>query len=168
MTKSLGVKEKLKNFEDLFKIVIDLKKQGKKIVWTNGCFDILHKGHVNHLNESSQQGDILIIGLNSDSSTRALKGPERPKMPQDERAELLSSFGSVDYIIIYDELSPAKYIASFMPDVYVKGGEYNIDTCNQDERKIVEAYGGKIVFTSDKVNSTTSIIERIKKEINNK
>ncbi|MDO8528354.1 MAG: adenylyltransferase/cytidyltransferase family protein [Nanoarchaeota archaeon] len=156
--------DKIKTYEELLIIVPQLKKQGKTIIWTNGCFDILHVGHIRHLNESKEKGDFLIVGLNSDSSVKAVKGPDRPKIPQRERAEILSALSSVDFILIYDEQSPVGHIQSLKPDVYVKGGEYNIDTCNQEERRVVESYGGKIAFTSDKVNSTTDIIKKIKND----
>ncbi len=155
---------KIKTREELSIIIPQLKKQGKTVVWTNGCFDILHVGHIRHLNESKEKGDVLIVGLNSDSSVRAVKGPDRPKIPQKERAEILSALSSVDFILIYDEPSPVSYIQFLKPDIYVKGGEYNINTCNQDERKAVESYGGNLAFTSDKVNSTTDIINRIKSD----
>nr|QBM01215.1 bifunctional protein HldE [uncultured archaeon] len=163
-----GVEHKLKNFQDLLEILSDLRKEGKKIVWTNGVFDILHKGHVRHLMScKAQDNEVLVVGLNSDSSARELKGPDRPKMPEDERAEIISALGCVDYVTIFRELSPAKHIEAIKPEIYAKG-EYNLETMNQEERKIVEGYEGKIIFTGDKVNSTTDIINKIRADNKNK
>ncbi len=153
---------KIKTCHELSFLIPKLKREGKKIVWTNGCFDIIHQGHIRHLKDSKRQGDILIVGLNSDSSVREIKGPSRPMQSEDMRAEVLSAFSFVDYIIIFSEQRPVKYIKILQPDIYSKGGEYNIDTCNQEERRMVESYGGKIVFTSEKVNSTTDLIRKIK------
>lgn len=134
---------------------------GKKIVFTNGCFDILHVGHVRYMQEASKLGDILVVGLNSDSSVRRLKGPERPVNNEIDRAEILSSLGFVDYVAIFDEDTPYNLIKTIKPDVLVKGGDYKpADVVGRD---IVEANGGKLVlipFVEGK--STTSIINRIK------
>ena len=161
MSQVRGYREKIKGFEELLSI-LPLIRQSSSIVWTNGCFDILHKGHVKHLEESSRFGDYLIVGLNSDSSVRELKGPDKPQMHEDERAEIIASIGCVDYVLIFSETSPVRYIQYFQPDVYSKGGEYNIDTCNQEERRAIESYGGRILFTGDKVNSSTRVIAKIR------
>jgi len=161
----LGEEVKIKTFEELLEIVKELREKKRKIVWTNGCFDLLHAGHSRHLRECKKFGDYLLVGVNSDSSARQnkanLPGP-RPVMGEEERAEVISSFGCVDYVIIFPELDTTRYLTAFKPDFYVKGGEYCLETINQKEKEIVNSYGGKIVFTGDKINSTTKVIERIR------
>lgn len=159
----LGEEVKLKKFDELAEIITGLKSKGKKIVWTNGGFDLLHEGHIRHLKESKRYGDYLVVGINSDSSIRASKEPPKPIISEASRAEILCALGCVDYAIIFSEPNTTKYLSSLKPDVYVKGGEYCLDTINQEERKIVERYGGRIAFTSIKVNSTTDIIKKIRK-----
>lgn len=135
--------------------------KGKKIVFTNGCFDILHVGHVRYMQEASKLGDILIIGLNSDDSVRRLKGSDRPVNNQNDRAEILSSLGFVDYVAVFDEDTPYDLIKLIQPDVLVKGGDYSFE--NVVGRDIVEANGGNLVlipFVEGK--STTNIINKIK------
>ena len=134
----------------------------KKIVFTNGCFDILHVGHIRYMQEAAKLGDILIVGLNSDASVKRLKGPERPVNNQDDRAEMLSSLEFVDYVVIFDEDTPYELIKKIQPDVLVKGGDYNPD--NVVGKDIVEARGGELKllhFVEGK--STTNIINKIKK-----
>ncbi|RLG16061.1 hypothetical protein DRN69_01850 [Candidatus Pacearchaeota archaeon] len=157
-----GEEEKLKTFDELYQIVMDLKESKRTIVWTNGAFDVPHAGHLKCLKEAKDEGDYLIVGLNSDSSIRKIKGPHRPTNPEDKRVEFISSLPWVDYIVIYSEPDTTRYLSAFKPDIYAKGGDYNIDTINQDERKIVESYGGKIAFVGgSKIDSTTDIIKRI-------
>ncbi len=154
--------KKVKSFDELSKIISDLKRKGKKIVWTNGCFDLLHTGHIRYLKEAREQGDCLVIGLNSDSSVKKVKGPSRPINSENERAEVISSLHWVDYVMIYEEPHPIKYLLKFRPEVYVKGGDYTIDTINQDERRVVESYEGRIELINVGENiSTTKIIEKI-------
>lgn len=159
----MSEERKILDFEQLKKIVEDNKRKDRKIIWTNGCFDLLHIGHVNYLKEAKKLGDILIVGINSDESTRKIKGPERPIQSENERAEILSSLECIDYIIIFSESTSENYLKELKPHVYVKGGDYNINTMNQIERKILEDYGGKIEFISPQQGkSTSNIIERIK------
>lgn len=156
---------KITNLEELKQIVENLKSQGKKIVWTNGCFDILHIGHIRYLQKAKEAGDILIVGINSDESTKQIKGPNRPIINESERAEILAALSCIDYIIIFSELHPIKYLELIKPDFYVKGGDYNIDTIVQEERKIVESYRGEIIIINVSANSsTTNIIEKIKSD----
>lgn len=139
----------------------DIHKSGKTIVFTNGCFDIIHAGHVNYLSRASSYGDILFIGLNSDESVRRLKGPTRPIVPQDDRAAVLDSLKSVDIVALFDEDTPENLIHDVRPDVLIKGGDYKIeDIVGAD---FVQKNGGK-VLTVDflKGRSTTNIIDRIK------
>ena len=133
-----------------------------QIVWTNGCFDILHKGHKDYLEKARSLGNCLIVGLNSDGSVRKLKGAGRPVNDGYNRGKNLFSLRHVSYVVVFDELSPIDYIRELKPDFYVKGGDYHLGTINQDERKLVESYGGKIVIIP-KVHkvSTSEIIEKM-------
>lgn len=146
---------------ELAKYIVNLvKEQGKKVVFTNGCFDILHVGHISYLENAKKQGDILIVGVNSDASTRRLKGPTRPINNENDRACMLSALKSVDYTVIFDEDTPEDLIAYLKPSIHVKGGDYKKE--DLPETKIVEAYGGKVVilnFVEGK--STTNIINKI-------
>ena len=162
-----GEEKKLKTFDELSSIVEDLKKKQKKIVWTNGCFDILTSGHTKYLARAKEQGDYLVIGLNSDSSVRSIKDPSRPINSENTRAEVLSSLSCVDYVIIYSEPHPTRYLSLLKPNIYAKGGDYTIDSINQDERKIVEDYGGKIaIINVGEDISTSKIIEKIRSSKN--
>ena len=154
---------KIKTKDEIKNIVHDLKREGKKIVWTNGCFDLLHVGHVRYLKEAKKLGDILIVGINSDESVRKLKGKGRPIQTAEGRAEILSSLEFVDYIIIFPELSVERYLIEFKPDIYVKGGDYTIDEImNHEEGRAVKSYGGKISFVPYvKGKSSSEIIEKI-------
>ncbi len=127
---------------ELSSIVNTLKQEGKRIVFTNGCFDIIHVGHVRYLKEARELGDVLVVGLNSDISVRTIKGDNRPIVPQEERAEVLSSLKYVDYVVIFGEPDPYNTIAAIKPDVLVKGGDWGIDKIIG--RDIVESYGGKV------------------------
>lgn len=137
--------------------------QGKKVVFTNGCFDILHAGHVTYLSEAKKLGDVLIVGLNSDDSVRRLKGASRPVNEQQDRAYVLDALASVDYVCIFEEDTPLELIEKVIPDVLVKGGDYRVeDIVGAD---IVGKNGGEvIVLPFVKGKSTTSIIERAAKQ----
>ena len=146
--------------EDLIKLIVDFKNQNKKTVFTNGCFDILHIGHVRYLKESAKCGDILIIGLNSDNSVRRLKGPTRPINNELDRAELLSELGFVDYVVIFDENTPEKLLDELKPDIYTKGADYTLETL--PEAKTVLKNGGKVEFINlVEGKSTTNVIKKI-------
>ncbi len=125
-------------------LVAELKAQHRKIVFTNGCFDILHAGHVRYLNAARQLGDCLILGLNSDSSVRSLKGSQRPINVEQDRAEVVAGLAAVDYVIIFAELTAEQLISEIQPDIYAKGGDYSPD--NLPEAAIVREHGGQIVF----------------------
>lgn len=154
------VAKKLKLRHELAAIVKALHNEGAKIVFTNGCFDLLHLGHVRYLREAKKLGDILIIGLNSDSSVRALKGSQRPYISELERAEILASLECVDYVVIFTELRPDNLIKIIKPDVHVKGGDYKVSQL--PERQLVEALGGKVVVIPPiEGRSTTNIVEKI-------
>ncbi|MGB7495303.1 MAG: D-glycero-beta-D-manno-heptose 1-phosphate adenylyltransferase [Candidatus Acidiferrum sp.] len=139
------------------------KRNGKRVVFTNGCFDLLHPGHIHSLEAARALGDYLIVGINSDETIRILKGEGRPLVPQEERAEILSSLDCVDGVVIFDELSPRDLIAALLPDVLVKGTDW---PGNQIEgREEVEAAGGKVVLIDNVPGySTTEILQKIRAE----
>jgi D-beta-D-heptose 7-phosphate kinase/D-beta-D-heptose 1-phosphate adenosyltransferase len=149
---------------EMMHIVTAIKSEqlkGKKIVFTNGCFDILHRGHVTYLNQARDLGDLLIVGINSDESVKRLKGPERPVNMLEDRAYVLSALKSVDYVIPFEEDTPLNLINLIMPDILVKGGDYTIDRIIGAQE--VLANGGKveiIPFVPGK--STSAIIDTIK------
>jgi len=152
--------------DDLKARIAVLKEEGKRIVFTNGCFDILHIGHVKYLEEAKRLGDILVLGLNSDASVQSIKGPLRPVVPEDERAYLLASLKVVDYVTIFNEDTPLALIEDIGPDILVKGGDWSQDTVVGGES--VEKRGGKVVIVpqfsgtgADHPASTSSVIERI-------
>jgi len=137
-----------------------LKREGKKVIFTNGCFDILHAGHTRYLREAKKLGDVLILALNSDSSVRSIKGEKRPIVPESERAEVVAALASVDYVTIFDELTPLELIEFLQPDVIVKGGDWA-------EKDIVGAeavatWGGRVAIMPEiEGASTTNVIEKI-------
>ena len=130
------------NLPELVQITQRLKQQGKRIVFTNGCFDIIHTGHVRYLRSAREYGDVLIVGLNSDESVRNIKGGKRPIIPQADRGEVLSSLRFVDYVVIFDEPDPYTIIAAVKPDILVKGGDWRVEDIVG--RDVVESYGGKV------------------------
>ncbi|MDZ7370314.1 MAG: D-glycero-beta-D-manno-heptose 1-phosphate adenylyltransferase [candidate division KSB1 bacterium] len=153
---------KQKTLAELMEIVALCRSTGKKVVWTNGCFDILHAGHVLYLQAAKEQGDILVVGVNSDASVRRNKGPQRPINAERDRLIVLAALECVDYLLLFDDDSPVLLIDQLRPDIYVKGGDYTIDTVNQDERRLVERYGGKIVLIPGVPGlSTSAVIEKI-------
>jgi len=148
--------------EELKKIIDLHRKEGKKIVFTNGCFDILHVGHTRYLTEAKKQGDVLILGLNSDESVRSLKGKERPLIPENERADVIAALESVDYVTIFHELTPLELIEYLKPDIIVKGGDWKEE--DVVGRESVAKWGGRVIIIPEiKGSSTTNIIEKIKK-----
>jgi D-beta-D-heptose 7-phosphate kinase/D-beta-D-heptose 1-phosphate adenosyltransferase len=143
------------------KAIIDrLKQGGKTVIFTNGCFDILHSGHTRYLNEARKQGDVLVLALNSDASVRAIKGEKRPIVPEAERAEVLAALSSVDYVTVFDELTPLALIEFLRPDVIVKGGDWaEKDIVGGDA---VRSWGGRVaVMPEIEGASTTNIIEKV-------
>jgi D-glycero-beta-D-manno-heptose 1-phosphate adenylyltransferase len=140
------------------------KRNGLRVVFTNGCFDLLHPGHIRELEFARAQGDVLIVGLNSDESASQLKGPGRPVMPARERAEILLALESVDAVVIFDESTPHKVIAQLIPDVLVKGEDWPLDKIVGREE--VEAAGGKVVRSPIVPGySTTAILEKIRQGV---
>ncbi|MBQ3450720.1 MAG: D-glycero-beta-D-manno-heptose 1-phosphate adenylyltransferase [Selenomonadaceae bacterium] len=146
--------------KDAAQVCEDLRRQGKKIVFTNGCFDIIHAGHVRYLTAAKNFGDVLIVGLNTDESVRKLKGASRPINTQDDRAEVLLGLKAVDHVIFFGEQTAENLIAEVKPAVYVKGGDYTLETL--PEAKIVQSYGGCVEFINLVAGkSTTNVIEKI-------
>ncbi len=138
------------------------RRAGRRVVWTNGVFDILHAGHVTYLERAAALGDVLVVGLNTDASVQLNKGPLRPIVPERERARLLAALACVDYVILYGDQSPVELIGRLKPDIYAKGGDYNLETINQPERRLMERLGGRIELLPGVPGlSTTHIIERI-------
>lgn len=138
-----------------------LREAGKKLAFTNGVFDILHVGHVRYLEQARELGDALVVAVNSDASVRELKGVGRPLMSETERAEILAALASVDYVTIFDDVSPRSLIAELLPDVLVKGGDYALDQIHGREE--VESAGGRVVsLPFVQGASTTAIIERLR------
>ena len=137
------------------------KRNGRKIVFTNGCFDLLHPGHIRSLEQARALGDTLIVGLNSDASVRELKGPGRPVLPESERAEILAALESVDAVVVFNELTPREIISTLLPDVLVKGGDWAGDEIIGREE--VEAAGGRVVSVPVVPGySTSAILEKIR------
>jgi rfaE bifunctional protein nucleotidyltransferase chain/domain len=152
--------KKILTLEDLVTRLGKVRKSGQKIVFTNGCFDIMHVGHVRYLADARSEGDLLVVGLNSDASVRIIKGDKRPIVRQNHRAEVLASLGCVNFIVIFDEPDPLKLIQTLKPDVLVKGEDWTEDAIVGAES--VKSQGGKIVRISFvEESSTTAIIEKI-------
>jgi len=144
----------------LGRLVRELKERRKRIVFTNGCFDLLHAGHVTYLQAARSFGDLLILGLNSDASIRRLKGEKRPLIGETERAHLLAALDCVDFVVIFDEDTPLKLIEAIRPDVLVKGGDYTREGVVGHE--LVESYGGRVELVQFvDGRSTSGIIEQI-------
>ena len=147
--------------EEVRRVRERLRAEGRRLVFTNGCFDILHVGHVRYLQEARSLGDALLVAINSDAAVRGLKGADRPIVPEDERAEMLAALAAVDYVVVFDNASPRSLIAEVLPDVLVKGGDYALDEIHGREE--VERAGGRVVaLPFVEGASTTSVIERIR------
>ncbi len=148
---------KIISLEEAYRVVEDLKRQGKRVVLTNGCFDLIHPGHTRVLAEASKLGDVLIVAVNSDASVRGLqKGPGRPIMPQEERAEIIAAIEGVDYVTIFDSVSVQPVVARMLPNVLVKGGTWGPDEIVGREE--VEAAGGQVISIPVVENFSTSAI----------
>jgi D-beta-D-heptose 7-phosphate kinase/D-beta-D-heptose 1-phosphate adenosyltransferase len=155
------MEEKIIPVADVSALCAALRARCVRVVFTNGCFDILHVGHARYLAAARAMGDVLLVAINSDRTVRELKGASRPIVSESERAELLAALACVDYVTVFDELSPRSLIASALPAVLVKGGDYSLDEIHGREE--VEAAGGRVVAVPVVEGaSTTNIIERIK------
>lgn len=154
------MRKKIHNQDDLLKIREELRKQGKKVVLTNGCFDLLHSGHIHIFREAKKYGDILVVAVNDDFSVKKIKGASRPIFPLEERLEILEAIEDIDYLTSFSEETPRKIIASLVPDVLVKGGDWKPDEVVGREE--VEGAGGDVrIIPYLEGCSTSEIIERI-------
>lgn len=152
--------KKLYTLPQLKKIIAEQKKKGERIVLANGCFDLIHAGHIRYLKESRKKGDVLVVALNSDSSVRRLKGKGRPILGEKERAEILSSFSFVDYLTFFGEPTVEKVLLALKPDIHAKGSDYTKETV--PEKEVVKSYGGRVAITGGpKIRSTSQLIKRI-------
>jgi rfaE bifunctional protein nucleotidyltransferase chain/domain len=155
------VSGKLKSLEEIKAIIVEARNNRKRVVFTNGCFDLLHRGHVHILREARACGDVLVVGINSDKSVKQIKGPARPVLPESDRCELLGAMEMVDFVILFNEPDPYDLIAAIQPDVLVKGGDWNSEKIIGAD--LVEEGGGRVVVVPYiKGFSTTEIIERIR------
>jgi rfaE bifunctional protein nucleotidyltransferase chain/domain len=153
--------KKILSWEALKNEVEHRRRRGEKIAFTNGCFDILHVGHVRYLEEARKTGDLLILALNSDASVRAIKGEKRPLVPEQERAEVVASLAAVDYVTLFDETTPLKLIEYLRPDSLVKGGDWREEAVVG--RDSVRSWGGRVVLVPVVEGaSTTNIVEKIR------
>jgi len=151
---------KIKDLGSLVRIASKLRRRGKKIVFANGCFDIIHFGHVQLLSKAKSRGDILIVGINSDASTRKIKGDLRPILPEKDRSRIIAALEAVDYVTVFDETTPWHLIKSLRPDVLVKGADWKPDTIVG--RDFVRSYGGTVArIQLAKGHSTTALIKKI-------
>lgn len=166
------MQQKIMKRERLAEVVRRRQQRGERGVFTNGCFDLLHLGHVRYLQEARELGDFLILGLNSDSGVRRLKGPGRPLVPEEERAEILAALACIDYVTIFDEPTAGPLVAYLQPDIYVKGGDYaskggtasEPDTSRLPEAKVVKEYGGIVrLIPYLPGHSTTELIAAIQR-----
>lgn len=152
------------DWETLLRLRQQWQQAGQTVVWTNGCFDLLHLGHVKSLQWAKSQGDILVVGLNSDTSVRQLKGTGRPLFPQSYRAEMLAALEAVDYVVIFEDLEPSRLVAELKPDVVCKGEDYADGKKPMPEADVVRAYGGRVCFVPLYEDySTTHILQTIAK-----
>jgi len=152
---------KIVSQDELVLLIAREKRNGRRVVFTNGCFDLLHPGHVRCLAEARALGDVLVVAVNSDRSVRGNKGPERPLVPQNDRAEVLAGLSSVDYVTIFDEPTPRELIARVLPGVLVKGADWSLDQVAGREE--VEAAGGRVVTVPIATGySTTNLVQRIR------
>lgn len=157
---------KVRTLDEILESVGDYGSRRLRVVLTNGCFDVLHVGHIRYLEATRSLGDSLVVGLNSDASVRLLKGPRRPIFSQDERAEMLAALACVDFVALFDENTAERLVSLLQPDIYVKGADYAPESGKElPEAEIVRAYGGRVeLIPLVEDRSTTAIIERILSE----
>ena len=154
--------EKLISWERLPEWRAAVRASGKRLVVTNGCFDLLHLGHVSYLEQARSQGDLLLVGVNGDASVRELKGPERPLNTELDRAAVIAALESVAAVCVFADKTATRFLSRAQPDIYVKGGDYTLETLNRDERRTVEESGGKIVILPlVPGKSTTALLAKI-------
>ena len=141
----------------------ELRAAGRSIAFANGHFDLLHVGHLRYLEDASREGDVLVVAVNADASCRALKGPDRPIVPQDERAELIAGFRCVDYVVIFDELTVEPLLRALRPDVHCKGTDYSAETV--PEREVARELGIRVAITGDPKNhATRDLLKKVRGE----
>jgi rfaE bifunctional protein nucleotidyltransferase chain/domain len=158
----VSFREKIISWNRLSEWRAAMRGSGRKVVVTNGCFDLLHVGHVTYLETARSHGDVLLVGLNGDSSVRQLKGAGRPLNTEQDRALLIAALQSVDAVCVFAETTATTFLEAAQPDVYVKGGDYTLETLNQDERRLVERCGGKvIVVPCVPGKSTSELLKRL-------
>ncbi len=151
---------KIRTLRGLKPIINRHRKAGLRIVFTNGCFDLLHIGHLRYLEGAKSLGDILVVGINGDRSVRKLKGPGRPLMPEDARAELVAGFSCTDYVLVFPELTVEKVLRTLQPHVHAKGSDYTPDTV--PERDVVRSFGGRVAIVGGpKVRSTRNLVKQV-------
>jgi len=161
-TQAVNFRQKIISWDKLPEWRAAMRASGRKLVVTNGCFDLLHVGHVTYLEASRSYGDALLVGVNGDQSVQELKGPGRPLNGESDRATVVAALESVDAVCIFAEPTALRFLAAAQPDIYIKGGDYTVETINQDERQMVEQAGGRIVivpFVEGK--STTALLKKM-------
>jgi rfaE bifunctional protein nucleotidyltransferase chain/domain len=147
---------------ELLAEIARLRAAGKTVAFANGCFDVLHVGHIRYLQDAARVADVLVVGVNGDASVRSLKGEGRPVMPENERAEIISAIRGVGIVTIFHEDSPARILGALRPDFQCKGTDYTADTV--PEAEVVRAYGGRVVIVGDpKDHSTTAVLEKLRR-----
>jgi D-glycero-beta-D-manno-heptose 1-phosphate adenylyltransferase len=152
--------QKIKSIEELKQLVAAIRASGRKIVFANGCFDLIHAGHVRYLEAAAELGDVLIVGINSDACVAALKGEGRPLQAEDDRTEMIASMECVDYVLLFHDLTVDGILRTLKPDVHAKGTDYTPESV--PERETVRAYGGRVAITGDpKDHSTRDLIQAI-------
>jgi rfaE bifunctional protein nucleotidyltransferase chain/domain len=148
---------------ELARLREEMDASGERLVFTNGCFDLLHAGHVRYLRQARALGDALAVGLNSDRSVRELKGPDRPFNPQDDRAEVLSALGCVDYVVIFDGKRATEVLRAVRPHIYAKGGDYTPDSLDAGEKRVLDETGAEIrILPLVPGRSTTAMLEKLR------
>jgi D-beta-D-heptose 7-phosphate kinase/D-beta-D-heptose 1-phosphate adenosyltransferase len=159
--RSLPARDKILGREALIREVRMTRRRGERVVFTNGCFDLLHIGHVRSLEQANRLGDRLVVAINTDASVRKLKGPLRPLIPARQRAELVAALSSVDWVVLFSALTPLSLIKALRPDVLAKGGDWPLDEIVG--RREVESWGGRVIRLREVQGvSTTSLIERLR------
>jgi D-beta-D-heptose 7-phosphate kinase/D-beta-D-heptose 1-phosphate adenosyltransferase len=157
---------KIMDLPEVLERVRALRSEGKRIVFTNGCYDVLHRGHIQTVEEAAAHGDFLIVAINGDESITALKGPGRPLQTEEDRAAVLAAVGCVGAVIVFSEPDVLGLIEAIKPECYVKGGDYTIDTIHQPERRLAERLGSKVVIVPPVPGcSTTNFLERVAKAL---
>lgn len=158
-------REKIQSVADLVRQREALAAQGRRLVFTNGCFDLLHVGHVRYLQAARALGDALVVAVNGDASVRALKGPSRPIHPEEDRAEVLAALGCVDFVVLFDTERVTELVRAIRPHLYAKGGDYTAESLNPEERAALDAVGAEIrILPLVPGRSTTATLERMKGE----